>query len=78
VCGKQSNVNYSKTIHSRIQYFSREHRAVVFDHLIPFEELDIDNSSFLLGKKHDTIKVIIIIIPFHQSSTQDSPPLDFK
>lgn len=78
VYGAQSNISYLKTLHTRIQYFSRENRALVIDNLIPYEELDLDKSMYLLGKNRDVLKVLVIITPFPSSITQESPPLDFK
>lgn len=78
VCGRQGQVDYLKTLHTRIQYFSREHRALVIDNLMPFEEISVDKSSYLIGRNHDTLKIIVVITPFHQSTTHESPPLDFK
>ena len=74
----QNNINFIKTLHSKIQYFSREQRVVLFDNLIPYEALDEENGIYLIGKNHDTLKIQVIITPFSQAFTQDSPPLDFK
>lgn len=78
ITGSQNNISFIKTLHTRIQYFSREHRVVSIDNLIPYEALDEVDSAYLFGQKHDTLKIQVIITPFPQSITQDSPPLDFK
>lgn len=78
ISGSQNNIVHIKTLHTRTSYFSRETRVINFDNLIPYEELDTDNSIYLVGKDRDVIRIHVIILPFPQSITQDSPPFEFK
>lgn len=78
ISGSQNNIIHIKTLHTRTSYFSRETRVINFDNLIPFEELDTDNSIYLIGKNRDNIRIHVIILPFPQSITQDSPQFEFK
>lgn len=76
--GLQKNITHIKTLHTRTSYFSRENRVINIDNLIPYEELDTDNSVYLTGPNKDTLRIHVIILPFPQSITQDSPSFEFK
>lgn len=78
ISGIQNNIMHIKTLHMRTGYFSKENRVLNFDSLIPYEELDTDNSIYLIGPNRDTLRIHIIILPFPQSITQDAPSFEFK
>lgn len=78
VSGYQNNFVYFKTLHTRLNYFSRENRVVNIDNLVPYDELSMDRSLYLLGKDHDTVRVHVIITPMNKGLAQDEPSFDFK
>jgi hypothetical protein len=78
ISGCQNNLTHIKKLHTRICYFSRENRVVNIDNLIPYEELDMDNSIYLTGENRDTVRVHVVIMPFHQQLTQESPLFELK
>lgn len=78
VSGSQNNVTHIKTLHTRTSYFSRENRVINIDNLVPYDELSMDRSLYLIGKDHDTVKISVIITPMTQGLAQDQPSFEFK
>lgn len=78
VSGIQNNVTHTRTLHTRINYFSRENRVINIDNLVNYDELSTDRSLYLIGNNRDTVRINVIIMPLQQGLTQDPPSFDFK
>lgn len=78
VSGSQNNVVHYKTLHTRLNYFSKECRVVNFDNLVPYDELSTDRNLYLLGKDCDKVRIHVIITPMAHRLAQDEPSFDLK
>uniref|UniRef100_A0A1B0A067 BTB domain-containing protein n=1 Tax=Glossina pallidipes TaxID=7398 RepID=A0A1B0A067_GLOPL len=81
ITGVQNKVNHILTLHERTEYFSREHRILNMDNLIPYDELalsSINLSPHLVGPKRNDLLLQVIIAPMGPYTCREAPPFDFK
>jgi len=80
ITGIQSQINYVRTVHIRVQYFSQEENVLIIDNLLPYGELELSSvnlSPYLVGQQRDTLDLSVIIIPLSDMSCSITPKFDF-
>ena len=63
ISGVQDHVEYVKKVVSKKCFFDEKDSVVKIDELIPYGELNISGSTYLVGEQADTFKLAIIVKP---------------
>lgn len=82
ITGVQNEISHVRTVLERTHYFSKQHRVLNIDNLLPYGELEMSSiklSPHLIGDNRDTLRIQVIIAPMGPFvSRSDAPPFEFK
>lgn len=63
VCGKEDNTEHIQRVILKDFLFTNEDRVLNLEDVIPYEELNSFRSSYLVGEKSDTLRILVVVLP---------------
>ncbi|XP_023217670.1 uncharacterized protein LOC111620059 [Centruroides sculpturatus] len=63
VCGKEDSTEHIQRVISKEFLFTNEDRVLNLEDVIPYEELNCFRSSYLVGEKSDTLRIMVVVLP---------------